>query len=235
MTTTDPPPLHNKPAHIRIIRNPRNPVFQPTWRGMAVPPPAVAGGRSDPAGNAFRQWLALLILNLGVDQFEGTSQAHRMLKPIGYSGMVEVSWFPSYRRHEPGMPWGSSPTTRFQHRSFQPDTVDSSLMRGRTSWSMRIGFRPLSATTVDGLKAASAAAGSTSSSLARGWCEREKWRNAKGALCRASARAALPGFAASLDLVLPAPKPHECGISHVRLKGIGESNSCVKSCLISTF
>ncbi len=73
---------------------------------------------------------------------------------------------------------------------------------------MRIGFRPLSATTVDWLKAASAAEGSTRSSLARGWCEREGWRNAKGELCLASARAGLPDLAASLDLVLPAPRPH---------------------------
>ena len=50
--------------------------------------------------------------------------------------------------------------------------------------------------------------GSTRSSLTRGLCEREDWRNAKGALCLASARAALPGLASSLDLVLPAPRPH---------------------------
>ncbi len=73
---------------------------------------------------------------------------------------------------------------------------------------MRIGFRHLSATTVDWLKAASAAEGSTRSSLARGLCEREGWRNAKGELCLASARAGLPDLAASLDLVLPAPRPH---------------------------
>ena len=73
---------------------------------------------------------------------------------------------------------------------------------------MRIGTRHLAATTVDWLKAATAATGSTRSSLARGLCEREDWRNAKGALCLASARAALPGLASSLDLVLPPPRPH---------------------------
>ena len=73
---------------------------------------------------------------------------------------------------------------------------------------MRIGSRHLAATTVDWLKAASAAEGNTRSSLARGLCEREDWRNAKGALCLASARAALPGLASSLDLTLPAPRPH---------------------------
>lgn len=59
---------------------------------------------------------------------------------------------------------------------------------------MRIGTRHLSATTIDWLKAASVSEGSTRSSLARGLCEREDWRNAKGALCLASARAALPGL-----------------------------------------
>ncbi len=73
---------------------------------------------------------------------------------------------------------------------------------------MRIGSRHLAATTVDWLKAASAAEGSTRSSLARGLCERENWRNAKGSLCLASARAALPGLASSLDLTLPAPRAH---------------------------
>ncbi len=76
---------------------------------------------------------------------------------------------------------------------------------------MRIGFRHLSATTVDWLKAASAAEGSTRSSLARGLCEREEWRNAKGELCLASARAALPDLAASLDIALPAPRPDAFG------------------------
>ncbi len=75
---------------------------------------------------------------------------------------------------------------------------------------MRIGFRHLS-TAVDWLKAASAAEGSTRSSLARGLCEREDWRNAKGELCLASARAALPDLAASLDIALPAPRPDAFG------------------------
>ena len=46
------------------------------------------------------------------------------------------------------------------------------------------------------------------SSLARGLCERENWRNARGELCLASARSALPGLASELDLTLPAPRPH---------------------------
>ncbi len=73
---------------------------------------------------------------------------------------------------------------------------------------MRIGTRHLAAATIDWLKAAVKADGSTRSSLARGLCEREDWRNPKGALCLASARAALPGLASALDLTLPAPRPH---------------------------
>ncbi len=73
---------------------------------------------------------------------------------------------------------------------------------------MRIGFRHLAATTVTWLKAASAVEGSTRSSLARGLCERENWRNAKGDLCFASARAALPRLASSLAITLPAPRLH---------------------------
>ena len=44
------------------------------------------------------------------------------------------------------------------------------------------------------------------SSLARGLCERENWRNARGELCLASARSALPGLASALDLTPPAPR-----------------------------
>ncbi len=42
-----------------------------TGPGRAAPPPAAAGGSSVPAGSAFGPRLALLILNLGVGQFQG--------------------------------------------------------------------------------------------------------------------------------------------------------------------
>ncbi len=71
---------------------------------------------------------------------------------------------------------------------------------------MRIGLRHLSASTLDWLKAAVTVEGSTRASLARGLCEREDWRNARGELCLASARSALPGLASALDLSLPAPR-----------------------------
>ena len=71
---------------------------------------------------------------------------------------------------------------------------------------MRIGSRHLAASTIDWLKAAAATDGSTRASLARGLCEREDWRNAKGELCLASARVALPGLTSALDLCLPAPR-----------------------------
>ncbi len=72
---------------------------------------------------------------------------------------------------------------------------------------MRIGFRAPSATTVAGRKGA-AAEGCTRSSLARGWCEREDGRNAKGALCLAAARKRWPELASSLGIVLPELRPH---------------------------
>ncbi len=57
---------------------------------------------------------------------------------------------------------------------------------------MRIGLRHYAHETVDWLKAGLAASDCTRTFLARGLCEREGWRNAKGELCLASARAALP-------------------------------------------
>ena len=43
--------------------------------------------------------------------------------------------------------------------------------------------------------------------LSRGLCERDGWRNARGSLCSASARKALPGLAAELGLPLPSAQP----------------------------
>ena len=43
--------------------------------------------------------------------------------------------------------------------------------------------------------------------LGRGLCERDGWRNLRGALCAASARKALPQLAAQLGLALPPAQP----------------------------
>ena len=48
-------------------------------------------------------------------------------------------------------------------------------------------------------------------SLARGLCEVEDWRNSAGELCLASARKVLPRLADSLGLVLPTPRPRPDG------------------------
>ena len=55
------------------------------------------------------------------------------------------------------------------------------------------------------LRQAAAEEGCTRGSLARGLCEAADWRNAKGELCLASARRALPALAADLGVGLPEP------------------------------
>ena len=72
---------------------------------------------------------------------------------------------------------------------------------------MRIGLRQYTAATVDWLKAALGAGDCTRTSLARELCEREDWRNAKGNLCLASARAVLPKLSSALGLPLPEARP----------------------------
>ena len=72
---------------------------------------------------------------------------------------------------------------------------------------MRIGLRHYTAATVDWLKAALGAGDCTRTSLARELCEREDWRNAKGNLCLASARAVLPKLSSALGLPLPEARP----------------------------
>ena len=72
---------------------------------------------------------------------------------------------------------------------------------------MRIGLRHDAFETVDWLKARLAAGDCTRTFLARGLCEREGWRNAKGELCLASARAALPKLSSAIGLPLPEARP----------------------------
>ena len=48
---------------------------------------------------------------------------------------------------------------------------------------------------------------SSRAALARGLCEQDEWRNARGQLCAASARKALPRLAQQLGLALPAAQP----------------------------
>ena len=71
---------------------------------------------------------------------------------------------------------------------------------------MRIGLRQFSLDTIAWLKMAVEAGDCTRSSLARELCDRENWHNALGHACLASARAALPKLAASLELTLPEPR-----------------------------
>ena len=72
---------------------------------------------------------------------------------------------------------------------------------------MRIGLRHYAPETVEWLKARLAAGDCTRTFLARGLCEREGWRNAKGELCLASARAALPKLSSAVGLPLPESRP----------------------------
>ena len=70
---------------------------------------------------------------------------------------------------------------------------------------MRVGLRIFASSTAGWLHAALAAGELSRSALARELCRREGWRNAKGELCAASARKALPRLAAELGLELPPP------------------------------
>ena len=72
---------------------------------------------------------------------------------------------------------------------------------------MRIGLRHYASETVDWLKATLGGGDCTRTSLARELCEREDWRNAKGELCLASARAVLPKLSSALGLSLPEARP----------------------------
>ena len=70
---------------------------------------------------------------------------------------------------------------------------------------MRVGLRIFASSTASWLRAALVAGKLSRSALARELCAREDWRNAKGELCAASARKALPRLAAELGLALPPP------------------------------
>lgn len=72
---------------------------------------------------------------------------------------------------------------------------------------MGTGLRHYGSGTVDWLKARLAAGDCTRTFLARGLCEREDWRNAKGEPCLASARAALPKLSPAIGLPLPEARP----------------------------
>ncbi len=72
---------------------------------------------------------------------------------------------------------------------------------------MRIGLRHYAPGTVDWLRARLVAGDCTRTFLARGLCAREDWRNAKGELCLASARAVLLKLSSAMGLPLPAPRP----------------------------
>ena len=70
---------------------------------------------------------------------------------------------------------------------------------------MQVGLHQFSADSIEWLLDAVKHQQHTRSSLAQELCERENWRNAKGQLCLAQARKALPKLALKLDLALPAP------------------------------
>ena len=76
---------------------------------------------------------------------------------------------------------------------------------------MRVGLRTLTSDTVHWLGEALAAGTLCRAALARELCAREEWRNARGELCSASARKALPRLARQLGQRLPtactAPPP----------------------------
>ena len=69
---------------------------------------------------------------------------------------------------------------------------------------MRVGLRVLKPETVEWLRRELQLGELSRAALSRGLCERDGWRNPRGALCAASARKALPGLAAALSLPLPA-------------------------------
>ena len=66
--------------------------------------------------------------------------------------------------------------------------------------------RRFGAKIVGWFREAVAEEGCSRSSLAEGLCEIANWCNAKGKLCLASARRALPALAADLGVALPAPQ-----------------------------
>ena len=72
---------------------------------------------------------------------------------------------------------------------------------------MRIGLRILQPETVEWLRGALERGEQSRASLGRELCARDGWRNARGALCAASARKALPRLAAALGLSLPPAQP----------------------------
>ena len=69
---------------------------------------------------------------------------------------------------------------------------------------MRVGLRILKPKTVRWLREQLLAGALCRSEIARGLCQIDDWTNARGDLCSASARAALPRLAAELGLDLPA-------------------------------
>ncbi len=71
---------------------------------------------------------------------------------------------------------------------------------------MQIGLRQFDTATVQWFKAASQSSQATRAQLARGLCEREGWRNARGELCESSARKLLPRLAERLEVALPAAR-----------------------------
>ena len=69
---------------------------------------------------------------------------------------------------------------------------------------MQIGLHHFNVTTIDWFTAAVKSGDWSRHALARGVCERENWRNARGTLCEAQARKTLPRLAQRLGLTLPA-------------------------------
>ena len=75
---------------------------------------------------------------------------------------------------------------------------------------MRIGLRLLKPTTIQWLRAALGTGEGSRQALARELCEREAWRNRRGALCVASAAKALPALARQVGARLPPPQRRRC-------------------------
>ncbi len=71
---------------------------------------------------------------------------------------------------------------------------------------MQAGTRMISADTAAGFRRTAASGETSRHGLARGLCEREDWRNARGALCVASAKRARPQLARELHVALPAKR-----------------------------
>ncbi len=85
-----------------------------------------------------------------------------------------------------------------------------SLLTSDIAWrmysAMQIGTRMISADTAAWFQRTAASGETSRHGLARGLCEREDWRNARGALCVASAKRALPKLARELHVALPAKR-----------------------------